>query len=378
MDVVPVWLGLLARDDEPLSTHFEASVESLSSTTEACRVVTALCSCVALFDASNAQSVSWVHVDANGLFWGFCVEGVLREYKHRWSFANSKCCFYGRCVALATLARVMSYDGSICRRIADSSFPAVYIDDSNTSPLGNGRRSGRTAMVALLNEFMFSSSRCLAELSLRSLLLLQTAEEAKPIVFSHAPDLLPAVVRCLAQSVHVCHQLQARSAAAYIQNALMLGLSKSADEECSRVLCACETAVGSTSGASVSGSGSHLPLIVGLWSVAIVTASVADLCVLPQARDATSQMDVECCKALEAHREQVSAAKQEAAELKKKIRAKANSTKKLVSSYSYDAHSESSVAVETSDSLADNQRDADESLSEDESSQGIVIDTLNR
>lgn len=383
VDVVPVWLGLLAREDAPLAASdggidFAASAESLTSVTDACRVVTALCSCVALFDISNSQSVSWVHVDANGLFWGFCAEGVLRDYKHRWSYANSKCCFYGRCIALATLSRIMSFSGSICRRIADSSFPAVYVDDSNSSPLGNGRRSGYTAMVALLNEFMFSSSRCLAELSLRSLLLLQTAEEAKPIVFSHAPDLLPAAVRCLAQSVHVSHQLQARAAAAYIQNALMLSLSKSADEESGAVLRACESAVASASGASITGSGGRLPVVVGLWSVAIVIASVADLCVLPLARDATSRMDAECCSALEAHREQVSSAKQEAAELKKKMRAKANATKKLVSNYSYDAQNESDVAHETGYSAADDENELDEGYSEGETSQGVVIDTLNR
>ena len=383
VDVVPVWLGLLAREDVPSTTNegdvdFAASVESFSSATDACRVVNALCSCVALFDVSNAQCVNWVHVDTNGLFWGFCVEGVLREYKHRWSYSNSKCCFFGRCVALAALTRIMSFNGGSCRRIADSSFPAVYVDDSNTSPLGNGRRSGRTAMVALLNEFMFSSSRCLAELSLRSLLLLQTAEEAKPIVFSHAPDLLPAAVRCLAQSVHISHQLQARAAAACIQNAMMLSVSKSADEESSSVLRACDAAVGSVSGAAVVSPGSNLPLVIGFWSVALVVASVADLCVLPPARDATSRMDAESCAALEAHRAKVSAAKQEAAELKKKIRAKANAAKKLVSNYSYDAENQSELDPENGSMVVGNEHEQDEGYSEDETSQGIVIDTMNR
>jgi hypothetical protein len=117
VDVVPVWLGLMVAADAPAETsdgdsHMVASIASLAAAADACRTVHALCSCVALFDASNAQSVSWVHVDANGLFWGFCADGALREYKHRWSFANSKCCFYGRCVALATLSRVAELESS--------------------------------------------------------------------------------------------------------------------------------------------------------------------------------------------------------------------------------------------------------------------------
>ena len=73
VDVVPVWLGLLAAPEvQPLMS--EAAVdcaawdESLRAAAEACRIVDALCSCVAVFDVSNSQSVSWVHVDANGLF----------------------------------------------------------------------------------------------------------------------------------------------------------------------------------------------------------------------------------------------------------------------------------------------------------------------
>jgi hypothetical protein len=379
VDVIPVWLSLLAVDETIKDDiDFAASVESFASTTEACRILHALCSCVALFDASNAQCVSWVHVDTNDLFWGFCAEGALREYKHHWSFANSNCCFFGRFVALATLSRIMSFDGSACRRIADSSFSAVFIDDSNTSPQGNGRRSGHTATVALLNEFMFSSSRCLAELSLRSLLLLQTAEEAKPIVFSHAPDLLPATVRCIAQSVHVSHQLQARAAAAHIQNALMLSLSKSADEESVSVLRACEAEVCTASGASVTGSASNLPLVIGFWSVAMVIASVADLCVLPLARDATSRMDAECRMAIESHRQKVAAAKKEAADLKKKMRAKSTAAKKLVSAYHYDADN-SNAQVDASSSLeANSEKNQLEEYSEDETSQGPVLETLNR
>ena len=376
-----MWLGILVVDDAPPQTsegsdHFAASSSTLAAATDACRIVHALCSCVALFDASNAQSVSWVHVDANGLFWGFCADGALREYKHRWSFANSKCCFYGRCVALATLSRIMVFSSSCCRRIADASFPAVFVDDSNTSLQGNGRRSGHTAIVALLNEFMFSSSRCLAELSLRSLLLLQTSEEAKPIVFSHAPDLLPAAVRCLAQSVHVSHQLQARAAAVYVQNAMMLSLSKSANEDADSVLRNCELAVSSTSGASFTDSASSLPLVVGFWSVAIVTATVADLCVLPLAREATSRLDAECCSALEAHRAKVAAVKEEAAELKKKQRAKAGAAQKFVSEYTYGAGDHDDA---TSSSVASAAQDQDVLIdSDDDTSQGIVMDILNR
>lgn len=383
VDIIPVWLGLLAMDEPPLKTSegdidFAASVESFSSATDACRIVHALCSCVALFDASNAQSVGWIHVDTNGLFWGLCAEGALREYKHQWEFFNSNCCFYGRFVALATLSRIMSFDSNSCRRIADSSFSAVFVDDSNTSPQGNGRRSGHTATVALLNEFMFSSSRSLAELSLRSLLLLQTAEEAKPIVFSHAPDLLPAAVRCIAQSVHVCHQLQARAAAAHIQNALMLSLSKSADEESADVLRSCEAEVCTTSGASVTGSTRSLPLVVGFWSVALVIASIADLCVLPIAREATARMDSDCCTALEAHRAKVAEAKKEAAELKKKMKAKSDATKKLVSTYTYDTDVENALVDAASSATINNENEQLEGYSDDEINQGIVIETLNR
>ncbi len=383
VDIIPVWLGLLAIDEAPLTgsngdIDFAASVESFTSATDSCRVLNALCSCVALFDVSNAQSVSWMHVDTNGLFWGFCAEGALREYKHHWSFANSNCCFYGRFVALATLSRMMTFDGNICRRIADSSFSAVFIDDSNTSMQGNGRRSGHTAMVGLLNEFMFSSSRCLAELSLRSLLLLQTAEEAKPIVFSHAPDLLPATVRCIAQSVHVSHQLQARAAAAHIQNALMLSLSKSSNEESVSVLRTCEAEIGNVSGAVVTGSSKSLPLVIGFWSVSLVIASVADLCVLPLARDATSRMDVDCRMAIESHRTKVAAAKEEAAELKKKLRAKSSAAKKLVSAYNYDTNNESALVDASSSAMANVEKEEIEEYDENETSQGTVIETLNR
>jgi hypothetical protein len=177
--------------------------------------------------------------------------------------------------------------------------------------------------------------------------------------------------------VHVSHQLQARAAAACIQNAMMLSVSKSADEESSSVLRACDAAVGSVSGAAVVSPGSNLPLVIGFWSVALVVASVADLCVLPPARDATSRMDAESCAALEAHRAKVSAAKQEAAELKKKIRAKASAAKKLVSSYSYDAENQSELDPENG-SIVGNEHEQDEGYSEDETSQGIVIDTMNR
>jgi hypothetical protein len=383
VDVVPVWLGLLAVDEAALTfsksdVDFAASTESFAAATDACRILNALCSSIALFDVSNAQSVSWVHVDTNGLFWGFCAEGALREYKHRWNFANSKCCFYGRCIALATLSKIMSFSSSSCRRVADSSFPAVFVDDSSTSQQGIGRRSGHTAMVALLNEFMFSTSRCLAELSMRCLLLLQTAEEAKPIVICHAPDLLPAVVRCLAQSVNISHQLQARASAAHIQNAIMLSLSKSANEESVIVLRACEAEVASPSGVTIIGSASSVPTIVGFWSVAFVIASVADLCVLPMARETTSLMDANCRMALETHRARVAAEKEEAAELKKKIRAKARAANKLVSEYTYDADNQSALSRETENSMADNEADQYDGNSEEETSQGIVVDILNR
>jgi hypothetical protein len=383
VDVVPVWLGLLAVDEAALTfsksdVDFAASVESFASATDACRILNALCSCIALFDVTNAQSVSWVHVDTNGLFWGFCVEGALREYKHRWNFANSKCCFYGRCIALATLSKIMSFSGSSCRRVADSSFPAVYVDESNISQHESGRRSGHTAMVALLNEFMFSTSRCLAELSMRCLLLLQTVEEAKPIVFCHAPDLLPAAVRCLAQSVHISHQLQARAAAAHIQNAIMLSLSKSSNEESINVLRACEAEVSAPSGVTITGSASSLPTVVGFWSVTFVIASVADLCVLPMARDATSLMDADCRMALETHRAKVAAAKEEAAELKKKIRAKARAANKLVSEYTYDADNQSAMSGLPESSMVDNETEQYDENSEEETSQGIVVDILNR
>jgi hypothetical protein len=383
VDVVPVWLGLLAAPEvQPLMS--EAAVdcaawdESLRAAAEACRIVDALCSCVAVFDVSNSQSVSWVHVDANGLFWGFCADGALREYKHRWAFSNRKCCFYGRCVALAALSQIMSFDAGVCRRVADSSFPAVFVDASNSTALGTGGSSSHRSMVSLLNEFMYSSHRSLAELAMRSLLRLQTSEEAKPIVFSHAPDLIPAAVRCLAQSVHVCHQLQARAAAAYIQHAMMLSLSKSATEEANIVLQACEVMNSSSGDGFATAAASSLPLVIGFWSVGVVVASVADLCVLPMARDAASRMNNVCCMALNDHRASVAAAKEAAAELKKKMRARANAVAKPATNYTYDTDNQNDASENLNSCSAHVADEEEGDESEEDLSRGVVMDVLNR